>query len=160
MDVFNVNNYYDDKHFPNFAKPEEIDSFSLVGEKHEILHDKSCLKQYHYPKNALFKFDLNDGYDSYVETVDDENRIDNLLRWILLINDKNKHKNDDNSSNNKLKQILRNADFVSWRGLLTKLAATPIEKKEGWIVCVTKYQGVYFLCEFETDVKKQQKLSK
>lgn len=53
-----------------------------------------------------------------------------------------------------LKSILFNADFVSYRGLITKIASTIYQQKEGWIVCVSKFEGIYFMCEFCTAKKE------
>jgi hypothetical protein len=44
-----------------------------------------------------------------------------------------------------------NADFVSWRGLLTKLLCTPYENREGWKVAVSYFDKTWYLCEFEAD---------
>ncbi|KAJ8318463.1 hypothetical protein KUTeg_003554 [Tegillarca granosa] len=52
---------------------------------------------------------------------------------------------------------LNHTDFICWRGLLTKLLCTPYENREGWMIAVTLFNGTYYLCEFETEQKKQQK---
>ena len=48
-------------------------------------------------------------------------------------------------------------DFICWRGLLTKLLVTPYENRDGWMIGVTLFNGTYYLCEFETDEKRQQR---
>ena len=47
-------------------------------------------------------------------------------------------------------------DFICWRGLLTKLLCTPYENREGWQIAVTKFNGTFYLCDFETEEKKEQ----
>ena len=49
-------------------------------------------------------------------------------------------------------------DFVCWRGLLTKLLCTSYEGRDGWQIAVTKYNGTFYLCEFETERRQQEKL--
>jgi hypothetical protein len=53
-----------------------------------------------------------------------------------------------------------NTDFVCWRGLLTKFLCTPYENREGWLVAITLFNGTYYLCEFETEQKKEQNASR
>lgn len=45
-------------------------------------------------------------------------------------------------------------DFVSYRGLLTKLCCAPYEKRDGWIICAAKFRGTIYLCTFDTDAQK------
>lgn len=47
------------------------------------------------------------------------------------------------------------ADFVCWRGLLTKLLCTPYEKLEGWKIAVCRFRGTLYMCEFDTEEKLQ-----
>ncbi|KAF0299349.1 Decapping and exoribonuclease protein [Amphibalanus amphitrite] len=44
-------------------------------------------------------------------------------------------------------------DFVCYRGLITKLMATPYENREPWIICATKWRGTIYLCAFDTEQK-------
>ena len=48
-------------------------------------------------------------------------------------------------------------DFICWRGLLTKLLCTPYESRDGWILAVTLYNGSYYICDIETEKRRQQK---
>ena len=47
---------------------------------------------------------------------------------------------------------------MCWRGVLTKLAATPYDngpRAEGWKIAVTKYRGTHYICEVDTAMRKQ-----
>ena len=48
------------------------------------------------------------------------------------------------------------ADFICWRGLLTKLLCTPYENQEGWKIAVCRFRGTLYMCEFDTDEKLQE----
>lgn len=43
---------------------------------------------------------------------------------------------------------------------MTKFLNTPYENREGWLVAITLFNGTYYLCEFETEEKKQQNASR
>jgi len=47
------------------------------------------------------------------------------------------------------------AEFVCWRGLLTKLLCTPYENWEGWKIAVCCFQRTLYMCEFDTEEKQQ-----
>ena len=49
-------------------------------------------------------------------------------------------------------------DFVAMNGLLEKLLVTPF-KKEGWIICVSKFQGTHFMRDFWTEEQRQRELN-
>ena len=48
-------------------------------------------------------------------------------------------------------------DFICWRGLLTKLLCTPYENRDDWCIAVCLFKGTYYMCEFETQKKEQEK---
>jgi len=78
-------------------------------------------------------------------------KIDRLLRWVLHLKQK-----QDPTANNSLKSLLFNADFLSFRGLLTRVGSTLYQPSESWVVCVSRFQGVYFLCEFYSPKKEAE----
>lgn len=50
------------------------------------------------------------------------------------------------------------ADFVCWRGVLTKLAATPYDsgsRAEGWKIAVAKFRGTHYIREYDTEKHKE-----
>ncbi|VDN38195.1 unnamed protein product, partial [Cylicostephanus goldi] len=97
------------------------------------------------------RFDLNQGIETFEEKVgpveDDydlskylfwaEQELDVLLEWIVT----------QAPGGGPLKKVLHEADFVSWRGLLTRIAATPFCPKESWQFTAARVGGVIFLCE-------------
>ena len=52
-----------------------------------------------------------------------------------------------------------NTDFICWRGLITKILCTPYENREGWKIAITLYNHTYYMCEFDTDARKEQRKS-
>ena len=72
---------------PYFRKPVEVGSFSLDGQR-SYHDDRSQLRYYVEPKCKDFRFNLREGYDTYVEKDDDvKERLTHLLMWII------KHRN-------------------------------------------------------------------
>lgn len=47
--------------------------------------------------------------------------------------------------------------FICWRGLLTKIMKTPYDRREGWIICASKWRGTIYLCAFDTEADKHNK---
>lgn len=48
------------------------------------------------------------------------------------------------------------ADFVTWRGHLTKLLTTPYETREGWLLAVTRFRGTLYISEVETEAARRE----
>ncbi|VDM63933.1 unnamed protein product [Angiostrongylus costaricensis] len=88
--------------------------------------------------------DLNKGFSTFEEKSGDE-RLDVLLDWIVSQAPRGGH----------LKKVLHEADFVCWRGLLTRIASTPFSRKDAWEFAAAQIKGVIFLCERETEYTKQ-----
>ncbi|KAJ0058117.1 hypothetical protein NL108_007402, partial [Boleophthalmus pectinirostris] len=49
------------------------------------------------------------------------------------------------------------ADFVTWRGHLTKLLTTPYETREGWMFAVSKFRGTVYISEVETEAARRDR---
>lgn len=153
-----VNNYRDAV-FPQFAEPTEIGHFSMSAEK-DISFDKKqlkCLNVTFPPSSGVeqqlsVNFDLNEGYDGHISKATETGKIDRLLKFAV-------HRQKMSGETlPHLKSALGNADFLCYRGLLTRIASTVYSPKDSWILCVIKFQDVYFLCEFQT-AKKQQEIA-
>lgn len=149
-----------DKSFPYFRQPTEVGSFSL-DEQRIFHHNRSQLKNYHPPRNVeCCQFDLNHGYSQMIKKDESvKEKIDNMLKWIMENKDRftiKKDKTIDDSTLDFFKGL--STDFVCWRGLLTRLMCLPYENKEDLMLGVIKFRGTYFLCEFETEAKKRQKI--
>ena len=56
-----------------------------------------------------------------------------------------------------------NTDFVCWRGVLTKIAATPYDRGqrcEGWKIAVVKYRGTHYMREYDTELRVKAERNK
>nr|XP_057905707.1 decapping and exoribonuclease protein-like [Doryrhamphus excisus] len=133
-----------DKDMVPFDQRVEVGSFSIDSEG-RFRHDRSQLKYYVEPDQAPH-FDLRDGYnDHYVES--DESQkfcMNRILRWILA----NKESSD----------CLRDVDFVTSRGRLTKLLTTPYDKASSWSLAVTKFRGIFYINEIEREAARENRL--
>lgn len=47
-------------------------------------------------------------------------------------------------------------NFISWRGMITKILCSPYNKTEPWKVAVTLYNGTIYLSEVETEEGKRK----
>ena len=52
-----------------------------------------------------------------------------------------------------------NTDFICWRGLLTRILTSLYENRDGWIIGVTLFNGTYYMCEFDTVSKLNQRMN-
>lgn len=50
-------------------------------------------------------------------------------------------------------KVCHRADFICWRGTLTRIACSPYEFRDGWRIAVVRYKSVIFICEFPTNEK-------
>ncbi|XP_067143943.1 decapping and exoribonuclease protein-like isoform X2 [Centruroides vittatus] len=136
-----------DQRFPFFREPKEQGCLSL-GNDREFYNDARELKYLCMPKSEIH-FNLNVGYNDMIIQYHTDEKLDNLLRWILV----NKHKF---SINTESVESL-NTDFVCYRGLLTVILCTPYEQREDWLICATKFKGTIYLCAFPTQQYLQRK---
>lgn len=155
-----------------------------------MLYDKSRLRYYTVTKNSNSDdvcFDLSLGFEKMIQKSDEQNElIDNILRWILQHRDvfaiqsktstsvTQTSSNDDHSSVTNSKQSsgtkrkhsssqnssTLNTDFVSWRGCLTRLLCSPYESREGWLLAVTRFNDTFYMCEFDTEEKKNMEANR
>lgn len=77
-----VLNRYDSQ-FPYFRKPQEIGTFSL-DLKRRFHNDKHQLRYYIKPVLSNPKFDLKQGYRSFIKKDEGiKENLDDMLRWIM-----------------------------------------------------------------------------
>ncbi|XP_060587570.1 decapping and exoribonuclease protein-like isoform X2 [Ruditapes philippinarum] len=142
---FAVKKYSDfDKPSPKYGKPVEMGSYSLDINKKFIDSDVG-LRYYIQPPNLQkVYFDLNHGFET--RHIKERGRDINILYWIKG------HMGTEEASERL------DADFVTQRGLLTKLMLTPYveNENEGWYIAVTLFNGTYYLNEVESDEKKER----
>lgn len=139
-------------------KPMCVGGFSLDGNR-KFSHDQRNLNYItlDWESTKKVEFDLNIGLHKVTrrnyENVR-EDKINQLLRWLLL----NGHKFHTKDSAGSSLQSL-STDFVCFRGLLRDLLCVPYEGREGWIICATKFRGTIYLCAYETPEKIAQRES-
>lgn len=137
-----------------FEKPARIGTYSLAiskttGER-RVLLDESKLSYLRLPaKNESVNFDLTDGYQQHkhIDWAAPGNcKLDELLQW--LVNSEFKF------SDNETQPV--GADFVTYRGVLTKLLVTPFVN-DRWTLGACKHKGTIYLCPFyETSPLEEQ----
>ncbi|XP_060615503.2 decapping and exoribonuclease protein [Anolis sagrei] len=136
--------------FPFYRRPSEMGHFSLDGQR--CYHGDARKLRYYAPppiEGPSPGFDLRDGYhDRYVRRDESVREgLEHLLRWV--------------SQNRKLLQTEDkarplNADFITWRGHLTKVLTTPYETQEGWLLAVSLFRGTLYISEVETEAARKQ----
>ncbi|KAH1182975.1 hypothetical protein KIL84_004467 [Mauremys mutica] len=123
--------------FPFYRRPAEEGRFSLDAQRR--YHPDARQLRYFAPPPAERPeppFDLRHGYrDCYVRR--DEGRregLEHLLQWVAGNRDRLRAQGD--AAGRPV-----NADFVTWRGHLTKVLTTPYESQEGWLLAVSLFRG-------------------
>ena len=123
---------------------------------------ESELRVLEIPKNPKhIRFDLNDGYVRLAEggevlcaNLKEEPALKELSTWIL----KNKH-TFQLKSNVETKCLL-NTDFVTYRGVFTRIMTTPYENREDWLICATKFKGTIYMCLFMSEKKREDEMTR
>lgn len=132
--------------------PVEVGCFSLDSER-RFFNDSRQLRYYVKPDRNP-NFDLRDGYRDRFTKRDDsvKEKLDHILRWILS----NRSKVSSAAAAAASSRAL-DADFVTWRGHLTKLLTTPYETREGWLLAVTRFRGTLYISEVETEAARRDR---
>ena len=126
--------------FPYFARPMEVGSFSTVGAK-EFAAGRGQLRFLALPSpTARLAWDLDAGYDSWIQ---DETKVflQPICDWLQY---------EAKRTEKGLRATLQGARFVCWRGVLTKIAATPYDCRTSWRIAVCRVGETIFLAEFDT----------
>ena len=139
------------KQFPFFREPKEVGCFSHDKDR-KVVQTSQELKYYIPPSDPnSVAFDLNLGYNTFIKKDESvKEYLDDLLKWVVA----NKSKFDVQGS---VLQEGLNTDFICWRGLMTKLACTPYENRDGWKIAVIRYKNTWYMCEYDTEERIQQK---
>ncbi|XP_050775590.1 decapping and exoribonuclease protein [Gopherus flavomarginatus] len=139
--------------FPFYRRPAEEGHFSLDTQRR--YHPDARQLRYFAPPPAERPeppFDLRHGYrDRYVRR--DEGRregLEHILQWVAGNRDRLRAQGD--AAGRPV-----NADFVTWRGHLTKVLTTPYESQEGWLLAVSLFRGTLYVSEVETPAARQQR---
>ncbi|KAI1309331.1 Dom-3 Z [Mortierella claussenii] len=162
-----------------FRQPVEIGSFSY-DEQRNFLMDDSQLK-YYFPPDLTKPNNLSVNYDKYItrDLMVDEH-IDALLDALICIRDREGQKKQEQEQEKEQQQEqeqeqeqeqqlnqkeqdeksaaaatdLTLADFVCYRGILTKIMCTPYTRNEPWELGATLYKGSIYIEEHVTPEKR------
>ncbi|XP_019726953.1 decapping and exoribonuclease protein-like [Hippocampus comes] len=132
---------------PPFEERVEEGSFSLDAEW-QFQHDNSQMRYFVEPDKTP-NFDLRNGYSDR-DIQGDENFIktlEHILQWILA----NKSELMQRTAASSVSSPLADFDFVTSRGRLTKVFCTPYDDELEWSLAITKFQGVFYINEVETE---------
>ncbi|GAB0094227.1 Decapping nuclease DXO homolog [Sergentomyia squamirostris] len=139
--------------FPNISQPLAIGGFSLDS-KRKYHNDLRNLKYFSVPDEKPH-WDLNTGYEIYQrKQLIESERINHILEFIVANAERVKSKNQSG-------KVLF-PDIVCFRGLLRMIMCTPYEassRSESWIILATKYRGTIYLCQEESDEKRDEILN-
>jgi RAT1-interacting protein len=117
-------------------KPVQVTSFSY-DEKRRLFHDDRSKKYYHLPpKNA----NLNRGYETKIERDESINEhLDSLLD--ALMQDK------------EIEGHQKQADLITWRGMMTKLCTILYEDQQGFEMNIMMLDGTLYIEEHVGEAK-------
>ncbi|CAK7205944.1 decapping endonuclease targeting mRNA [Sporothrix eucalyptigena] len=114
-------------------RPKEFTCFSY-DDSHALHLDDRSLRWY-YPPQFPQGADLSRGFDTFVKHDDDgvDEHLDSLLAAVAAHEQKTQTKID--------------AQVLTWRGMMTKIMATPYDDRDGFEMNATFYQGCIFIEE-------------
>ncbi|CAG9533355.1 unnamed protein product [Cercopithifilaria johnstoni] len=130
--------------FPAFDKPSVVGEMCVTKQRNVL--PGRCRAKYLHEKiiGKRCNFDLNIGYRQFQsKDVLHNEKLDMLLKWILI----------HSESGSSLGKVCHRADFICWRGTLTRIACSPYECRDGWRIAAVRYKSVNFICEFPTNEK-------
>ncbi|KAF9101802.1 hypothetical protein BGX29_005244 [Mortierella sp. GBA35] len=141
-----------------FRQPIEIGSFSY-DEQRNFIMDDSQLK-YYFPPDLTKPNNLSVNYEKYVsrDCMVDEH-IDALLDALIGIRDREQQHRDQDEKQGQTTTAtaaaaavpapvsMTQADFICYRGLLTKIMCTPYASNEPWEMGATLYKGSIYIEE-------------
>ncbi|KAF2457130.1 RAI1-like protein [Lineolata rhizophorae] len=110
--------------------PREFACFSR-DEARNLSFDSSAVKYYYPPPLPI---DLKPGYDKHVKP--DDGRDNHLDALLSTITDWEKREGEKCE-----------ADFITWRGMMTKLLTAVYDSRDGFSMHVTSFQGTIFIEE-------------
>lgn len=104
-------------------RPKEIACFSY-DDDHVFHLDQRALRYYYPPRLGA---DLSRGYDTFQQLDDKaDDHLDSLLSTIMDLEKRTATKST--------------ADFVTWRGMMTKIMAAPFDNMNGFEMNATRFQ--------------------
>lgn len=111
-------------------RPREITYFSY-DEDHKYRQDDSSLRYYYPPSLPT---DLSKGFDTFRQLDDSgDDHLDGLLRALIHYESEKRAKLD--------------TDFITWRGMMTKIMIVPFSHLDSWEMNATKFQDTLYIEE-------------
>ena len=144
----------------SIREPKKIGCYSIQKgpEGRSYFDDSRELRMIKMPHDMKrVQFDLKDGYIPLKNggkvfgscQTDDEPGLKDMLKWIR------DHQNLFALNTPSEKSTPLNTDFITYRGVLSKIMVTPYERNEDFLICASKFRGTIYLYAFDTDYKKR-----
>ncbi|THH17911.1 hypothetical protein EW146_g3005 [Bondarzewia mesenterica] len=124
-----------------FQQPLPLLTFSYTP-AHELEFTDAAMRYYVDPPRGA---DLENGYNRWVQRVEDKGRIDSLLRAYSKVRKQNE-------------AGMANVDVgvVGWRGVMTKILTAPYEERDGWELNVMLVDGTLYLEEHSSNAQLER----
>ena len=133
--------------FPIISKPAFIGEFGNDYSTNEVHLGRSKICYFHELslKQKFVDFDLNHGFETFRPKPPSEEKLDQLLKYIIAISE----------PATSLRKNIHDCNIVSWRGTLTRICSSPhlSQNSDAWRIVCCKFQGVFFICELTSDAK-------
>jgi RAT1-interacting protein len=131
-----------------FQRPVELTCFSF-DDKRELHLDDRSLKVFNPPTITPEKgVYLSDGYPHrYITRESVPEHLDALLESLLDLSKRNAAENESDKDTQ--------ADFITWRGIITKLMCTPYTQ-EAWELGIVRLNNTVYMEERETVEKRRR----
>lgn len=143
-----------DKAGASIRKPQKLGFYSLqinhLNQSRSYTPDKSQLKYLALQSFNNLHFDLLAGFRGDIQWGGDDVSLNNFLRWIL----ENRNKFIVGKQVPSVRTL--NTDFVSYRGVLTRVMLSPYEMKQDWMLMAVKYCGTIYFHGMKTDAQRLQ----
>jgi RAT1-interacting protein len=124
------------------TRPKEFTCFSY-DDTHTYRQDASSIRYYYPP---ILGADLSRGFDKFDRHDDSvDEHLDSLLR--ALQHHESQGEGDGGGGEGGVKSKKVAVDVVTWRGMMTKILATPYSHKDGFEMNATRFQDTIYIEE-------------
>lgn len=144
MQSFTVQPPTDYAHRPpvDYSEPLEATCFSFDARR-DLLHSDTSLK-YYFPMNK--DISLEHGFETHVtRDLSKPEHLDALLASLRKANLVDSKKPPEATARRRIPTL------ITWRGILTKVAATPFDRREPWELRATLFKGTIYLEEADVE---------
>ncbi|KAF9907355.1 Dom-3 Z [Linnemannia zychae] len=126
----------------------------------DFVHQKARIRRkYYFPPDLTKPNNLSVNYEKYITRDPMVNEhIDALLDALVCIRDREQKHQQQQQEEDRLKEqntvTMTQANFICYRGLLTKIMCTPYARNEPWEMGATLYNGSIYIEEHVSDEKR------